>query len=661
MRRFTQDADALEAASALRAASAHLTHTLSRIELPGRVEEFDFCQIPRSFSTEEQQQRSELIRNFLQDIQVTISAQVCSIFLINENGNLRREGIIGFDQQGQLLDERRYGTEEYPLDGTSAVGNTAQPADSRYGRYFYIESVHDNCPEFVRRDKLQAQEAICGRIDPAVFVPIHGPNRSYGVLRVFNKINKEDNKPIPGAKFTVDEQIYLAQAAAYIGLNLRELRKSQDQDFSLVLQNNILLEWAKINQQVLSSDESNERKVHQEIHSIYHSILSHLARSSDSYVKSAILRLIRSDTMLAHVTSYTRDEDGYKDNEPRSRSPLDRGAQGRFNLVGEVAQTGKDCFIRDITGPDSIGLFVNQEWIQSNNLQDFFCIALKVNDDIIGTLSLFTAKNRCLALEDRRYLKGVASAIGLYTSLIFSSPDVERGKIDPRFLDRFLHTISPPQAINLHTLLLEDATPSQASSLPAVSPEKRKTLHKPPEDPGPTAPASMAPAPTEPSLGNIFVSHGEYDSEQAKVLSDILLEVLSESLPLGVSKPCLTTSSSKAKDLAWDSFQTLIVLLSDQCSSDTQLRMSEWLHINTAIWNEPQKRVIPIRLSGDYLPAFLSKFKVLDGHTFDALRQSAALIPSYPSAGIIEETQQMDGHFKSEMVKRYTELVQAIY
>ena len=645
----------------LQTASANLTQTLSRVELPGRIEEFDSCQIPKSFSEKEQQQRSAPIHDFLKDIQATVNAQVCSIFLINENGHLKRDGITGFDQYGQPLDERRYGTEKYPLDGTSAVGKTAQPADGRYGHYLYIESVHNNCPDFVRGDKLKEQEAVCGRIDPAVFVPIHGPNRSYGVLRVFNKVNKEDNKPIPGARFTVDEQVYLAQAAAYLGLNLRELRKNQDQDFSLVLQNNILLEWAKINQQILSSNESNERKVHEEIFTIYQSILRHLARSSDSYAKSAILRLIRSGNMLAHVARYTRDEDGYRDNRLRQLSTLDRGAQGTFSLVGEVAKTGRDCFIRDITSPGSIELFVNQEWIRSNNLQDFFCIALKVNDETIGTLSLFTGKNCCLALEDQRYLKGVASAIGLFTSLIFSSPDVPRGKIDPHFLDRFLGTISPPQAINLHTWRLEDANLSQTSPFPAISPDKPKNLHKPPEDPGPTAPASMAPAPTEPSLGNIFISHGEYDSEQAKVLSDILLKVLSESLPPGASKPCFTTSSSKAKDLAWDSFQTLIVLLSDQCSSDNQLRMGEWVHINTAIWNEPQKRVIPIRLSGSYQPAFLSKFKVLDGHTFDAPRQSAALIPSYPSAGIVEKTARMDGQFKSEMVTRYTALAQAIY
>jgi uncharacterized protein YnzC (UPF0291/DUF896 family) len=204
----------------LQTASANLTQTLSSVELPGRVEEFDSRQIPKSFSEKEQQQRSALIHDFLKDIQATVNAQVCSIFLINENGHLKRDGITGFDQYGQPLDERRYGTEEYPLDGTSAVGKTAQPADGRYGHYLYIESVHNNCPDFVRGDKLKEQEAVCGRIDPAVFVPIHGPNRSYGVLRVFNKVNKEDNKPIPGAKFTVDEQVYLAQAAAYLGLNL---------------------------------------------------------------------------------------------------------------------------------------------------------------------------------------------------------------------------------------------------------------------------------------------------------------------------------------------------------------------------------------------------------------------------------------------------------
>jgi hypothetical protein len=250
--------------SEIQTASFNLKHTLSSIALPGRVgetdtkdkqatpsafhgavptrqpqpeEKSDYCQIPDSFSQEEDYQRRKLIHDFLKDIQATVGAQACSIFLINENGEMNRDGIIGFDKEGLRLHESSFGVEEYPLDDTSAVGKTAKPADAdgRYGHYLYIESVHDNPPYFVRMDKLKEQEAVCGRIDPVVFVPIHGPNSSYGVLRVFNKVNKEDNKLIPNAEFTSAEQIYLAQAAAYLGSNLRELRKNQDQEFSLIL------------------------------------------------------------------------------------------------------------------------------------------------------------------------------------------------------------------------------------------------------------------------------------------------------------------------------------------------------------------------------------------------------------------------------------------
>lgn len=476
--------------SELQTASSNLTRTLSSVALPGRVsdtstdsqqedsvasyprpslqprtaQESNSCLIPESFGQEGQLNRSKLIGDFLKDIQSTVNAQVCSIFLIDDNGHLKREGIIGFDMEGQPIDTTLFIAEEYPLDGTSAVGKTAQPGNDRYGAYLYIDSIHDNSPDFVSKDKLKEYEALFGRIDSAVYVPIHGPNSTYGVLRVFNKVNV-DKKPNPEARFSSDEQIYLAQAAAYFGTNLRELRKNQDQQFSLVLQNNILLDWADINRKVLCIETSDQRSVHDEIFSIYQSILRHLARRSDSYVKSAILRLIRSDNKLVYVSSHTRDEDDYRDNQPRQMPQLDRGATGTFSLVGEVAQTGKNLLIRDIASPDSIELFINQQWIKSNNLQDFFCIALRVNNNTIGTLSLFTGKNRHLALEDQRYLEGISNLIGLYTSLIFSSPYVAIGKIDQKYLDSFLCSLSPPQAINLSTLLLEDASPIPSSNI----------------------------------------------------------------------------------------------------------------------------------------------------------------------------------------------------
>ncbi len=299
---------------------------------------------------------------------------------------------------------------------------------------------------------------------------------------------------------------------------------------------------------------------------------------------------------------------------------------------------------------------------------------------------MFTGKNRCLALEDLRYLKGVANSIGLYTSLIFSSPDVPTGKINQKLLDRFLQSISPSQAINLDTLLLEDSTSDHTSSLAtnAITSKNAclapRQLMSPISRLAPLPPAATpkqlvrglfadsqrdhgkppkSPSPAEPILGRIFLSHGASDVEDAKVLYDILCEALTKS-NTSAGIPCIVTSLSKPKDLSWYSFQTFIILLSDQCSTDNQLRMGEWANINTIIWNEPQKKIIPIRLSGKYLPAFLSKFNVLGRDSVCSSKQFTALISSYPSAELVEEFNQMDDLYRSKMVRRYTELIQAM-
>lgn len=666
----------------LQKASLNLGHTLSIVDLPGRIngadaldhesiappphdqskpsrlqeEDNDYYQIPSFFEDDEDIQRTKLIQDFLEDIQATVRAQVCSIFLVDDTGNLRRNGITGFDRNGAPIREDQYSQEEYPLDGTSAVSKAAQPTDGRYGHYIYIESVHDHCPDFVRSDKLKDHEAICGRIDAAVFIPIHGPNRSYGVLRVFNKVS-DDKRPIYKAAFTSEEQIYLAQAAAYLGSNLRELRKNQDQEFALVLQNNILLKWAEINRQVLGYNANNDREVHQEILSTYRSILRHLACPPDSHVKSAILRLIGSDNKLTHVASYTRDEDGYKDNMPRTLPPLDRDTKGVYSLVGAVAQTGKDRIVRDITSPDSLGLFVNQAWIESNNLQDFLCIALKANDNIIGTLSLFTGKNRCLALEDLRYLKGISSSIGLYTSLIFSSPNTPRGQINQEQLERFLESFAPPSpSINLRTLRLEEALPSPVFDPyfqdPTVTDEDN--VYEEEDEAGRVK-----------RISKIFISHEKDNKSQADFLASVLSGDHIKPAD-GTINPLICTSSSRITNEEWEnenleSFQVYILLLSDQSAYNQQLRMNEWASINAEIWKNPLKKLIPIRISGTYLPAFLSNFTVLDGSSSHALEQAASRILTYPDAEHVASAGVMDEQLQSEMVKRYTDLFHAIF
>jgi hypothetical protein len=269
---------------------------------------------------------------------------------------------------------------------------------------------------------------------------------------------------------------------------------------------------------------------------------------------------------------------------------------------------------------------------------------------------LFTGKNRCLALEDLRYLKGISNSIGLYTSLIFSAPDAPRGQISQEQLDRFLKSIAPPSpTINLRTWRLEEALASPASD----SSVQKTTITKEPErhEGGDKGGRGK-------QISRIFISHGINNKKEADFLASLLSGDRFKPTS-GTLNPLIYTSSSRItneerENEAWESFQVYILLLSDQSASDQQLRMTEWANINAEIWKDPLKRLIPIRISGTYLPAFLSKFRVLDGSSIDALKRAASSIPTYPDAEHAARAEQMDKQLQSEMVKRYTDLIRAI-
>jgi hypothetical protein len=165
-------------------------------------------------------------------------------------------------------------------------------------------------------------------------------------------------------------------------------------------------------------------------------------------------------------------------------------------------------------------------------------------------------------------------------------------------------------------------------------------------------------------ISRIFISHGIDNNSQA----DFLARILSGDRfkpTRGTIDPLICTSSSRITNEEWEnetwrSFQVYILLLSDQSASDQRLRMTEWANINAEIWKDPLKRLVPIRISGTYLPAFLSKFPVLDGSSSHDLEQAASKVLTYPDAGHVAKAEQMNEQLQSEMVKRYTDLIRTL-
>jgi hypothetical protein len=346
------------------------------------------------------------------------------------------------------------------------------------------------------------------------------------------------------------------------------------------------------------------------------------------------------------IASWTNLEKGKKDKSARSIE------EHPDSIVARVYKDCHDLILYNYTQHKHFKRSNNKTWIIENKFRDFLCVALKVNEDCLGTISFFTGKRQILAKEDCRFLKTISNLVAVLLASGLQQEDTSNSSgitnygpsdsvlpsgtaREQKSNSNLLHQdVSPVSSLNFTQVLKSDSASDQANPT-KISGTSRQ------------------------GLGNIFVSHGIYDEDQAREISNHLADSL-RCTSTKIEDISIVSSLSYSKPINWDSFQTFIILLSDACSTDNQLRMSEWVNINRAIWNDPQKKLIPIQLSGSYIPAFLNKFTVLDGFSADSRKHSTSLLLSYPSAAIIEKNNLMDKGYKSIMEHRYRELIEAV-
>jgi hypothetical protein len=65
--------------------------------------------------------RKVIIRNRLEKFQQELGAQLCSVFLVDQDGNLKCEDYYGFDKNGNLLQSEVLSNEECSLDDVESL------------------------------------------------------------------------------------------------------------------------------------------------------------------------------------------------------------------------------------------------------------------------------------------------------------------------------------------------------------------------------------------------------------------------------------------------------------------------------------------------------------------------------------------------------------
>jgi hypothetical protein len=182
--------------------------------------------------------RKEIIRTRLKRFQEELRAQLCSVFLIDQDGNLKCEGYYGFDSNGNQLQSDLLKNEECPLDDMkSLLVKAVSPTGKRlsggekniYGRPIVIDSRDHIASNVFNIAGNQLNEIMrkCGETYSACFMPINGSNRSYGVIRIINKVDT-DNRVSTCDRFSEDDTYLMSLFAANLASDLKRA-KSADQ------------------------------------------------------------------------------------------------------------------------------------------------------------------------------------------------------------------------------------------------------------------------------------------------------------------------------------------------------------------------------------------------------------------------------------------------
>ena len=134
------------------------------------------------------QSKKEIIQNALSIVCQQLNARSAAIFLFSKDGSLDRAGLHGIDKDLLPLDDAWFSEESYVI-GESFTGKAAQPKNgSKYGQIQYTSSLGD---ELLKGENSYTYTQKLGPLKCAIAIPLNGRNKTYGVLRVVNKVAKD--------------------------------------------------------------------------------------------------------------------------------------------------------------------------------------------------------------------------------------------------------------------------------------------------------------------------------------------------------------------------------------------------------------------------------------------------------------------------------------
>jgi hypothetical protein len=387
-----------------------------------------------------QYSREKLISEQLKTICEKLTFTSCSAFLFSGSSVLECAGSWDKNEEIRI----KLIKQETILDPDSPVQKVLKPQEPHtsknlYGELLFLKSTDSNNSEV--KSVLEIYGTNKGEFE-IILIPIHGFNRTYGYLRAIRyqkSISEQVQESFNDSTSSLDTEdaelglgtIYqLCLRAARLGSILKEAKRSEQLRLIGFLQR-IDLRWLSINEDI-------KKLNFQGLKNYLDFYTNFLSSSEYRCVNSVTLRLILGG-MLYEVSHKAYNEKGVKDNSPRSIK------EQPSNIVSNVINDGLDIYYYNIDDPEfSIKYHLkNQEWIKINNFSTLSCLAIKVKNQTIGTLSLFSGKHQVLGEEDRRFLRIVADLAANFLSKTLYDNNSNQNYLDNSHVRSFIDNIYP--------------------------------------------------------------------------------------------------------------------------------------------------------------------------------------------------------------------------
>jgi hypothetical protein len=313
--------------------------------------------------------KKRAVKNALEIVLDKLNAQTAAIFLLNKDGILERFFLSGYNSKGEEIQLSWFENETYEVKDNSFVGSAALPQEgSSYGmtRYSRDLSAEVNLDQ---EGKIRYTE-MCGYLKSAIVVPLNGRSKTYGVLRVINRVLPTTKCPDNNSIFDKSEDVFWLSLLA---TNISNLLS----DFKWDSHSKILEYFYHS----LSSTPEN-------IGSFYQKSVDLLVKTPETPFKAAILRLLNSNTQSLEVKAISLFK-GVSNN--RKNAPVKVGE----GLAGWVAENRSPIVLSRIRLKDELvrvedKAWINGKWIRENRFQSFGCFPLISQNILLGTLSFYT-------------------------------------------------------------------------------------------------------------------------------------------------------------------------------------------------------------------------------------------------------------------------------